>query len=201
MNFSHTAAHPYEFLIQNHPYEFFIQSRSPVWISVAIECDFWVMVAMKHVKEKQIRFGNMGLSVTWENQLQCYITVPWLGYRLKGPALESRKGQQIPFSPKHPDRLWVPSSLPGEYRGSLPEVKRPGHEVNHAPPMSRIRLSAAYGGTTFFYYSTRDLTHCCFLSRYLIAEPDALILFPEDGGSRLFQALVLVYQTTRRHFT
>jgi hypothetical protein len=31
-------------------------------------------------------------------------------------------------SPKRPDRLWVPQN---GYRGSFPEVKRPGREVNH----------------------------------------------------------------------
>jgi hypothetical protein len=167
MNSSHTAAHAYEFLIQ---------TQSPIWIFRAkpithMNCRsgrVWLLSYGCHETRKRetIRFGNIGLSVTLENQLQCYITVPWLGYGLNGSAFETRKGQQIQFFPKHPDRLWVPSSLPGEYRGSLPGVKRPGREVNHAPPMPRIRLDAAYGGTSlffFFCYSTRDFDALLFL--------------------------------------
>jgi len=74
-------------------------------------------------KRETVRFVKMGLSVTLENQLQSYITVPWFGYGLNGQAFETQKGQQIPFCPEHPALLWVPPSLPGEYRGSLSEGK------------------------------------------------------------------------------
>jgi hypothetical protein len=47
----------------------------------------------------------------------------------------SRQGQVIILISKTPEWLWVrPSLLFSRYRGSFPEVKRPGREVNSSPP-------------------------------------------------------------------
>ena len=144
VNFSHKRNHPYEFLTKPITHMNFLSDR------------LWLLSYGCHETRKRetLRFGNMGLSVTLENQLRSYITAPWLGYGLNGQAFETQKGQQISFSPEHSDRLWVPPSLPSEYRCSVPGVKRPGREVNHAPPMPRIRLNAACGGRHLFFFIT-----------------------------------------------
>jgi len=51
------------------------------------------------------------------------------------------------FSPKHLDQLWIPPSLLiNDYLGSFLEVKQPGHEIDHSPPLLlRLRMS----GTIF----------------------------------------------------
>jgi len=42
------------------------------------------------------------------------------------------RGKRFFSSPKHADGLWVPPSLPFDgYRGSFPEVKQQGCDVDH----------------------------------------------------------------------
>jgi hypothetical protein len=52
------------------------------------------------------------------------------------PGFESRRGKTFFCSPKRPDRLWGPLTLPvNKYRYLPPPrggAKRPGHEVHHS---------------------------------------------------------------------
>jgi hypothetical protein len=62
------------------------------------------------------------------------------GYGLEnqGVGVQVLVGERIFTPPRRPDRLWSPPSLLSKgYRGARsPEVKRPGREADHSPPIN-----------------------------------------------------------------
>jgi hypothetical protein len=65
--------------------------------------------------------------------------------RVGRPGFDFRQGQGFLYFPMHTDQFWEPPSpiLNGK-GGPFRELKRPGREVYHSPPMPRLRLRGPY---------------------------------------------------------
>ena len=66
--------------------------------------------------------------------------------------------------PKGSERLWSPSSLLfNGYRGSLLGMKRPGREVNHAPPsIAEVNIEWSFTSTPPVYFHGVDWENLTF---------------------------------------